>query len=54
MSPREPSNPIALINDRDQDAFLATLSPDATLTNTAARVHSPTGSIARSSPYTIT
>ena len=38
MSPREPSNPVvgrlvAAINDGDRDAFLATLSPDATLTD---------------------
>jgi hypothetical protein len=38
MSPREPSNPVvgrlvAAINDGDRDVFLATLAPDATLTD---------------------
>jgi len=38
MSPQEPSNPVvgklvAAINDGDRDAFLATLTPDATLTD---------------------
>jgi hypothetical protein len=38
MSPQEPSNPVvgrlvAAINDGNRDAFLATLSPDATLTD---------------------
>jgi len=38
MSPEEPSNPavrklVAAINNGDRDAFLATLTPDATLTD---------------------
>ena len=38
MNPDEPSNPVvgrlvAAINDGDRDAFMATLSPDATLTD---------------------
>ncbi len=38
MSPREPSNPVVArlvvaINSGDRDAFLATLSPDARLTD---------------------
>ena len=38
MSPQEPSNPVvgrlvAAVNDGNRDAFLATLSPDATLTD---------------------
>jgi hypothetical protein len=38
MSPQEPSNPVvgrlvAAINNGDRDAFLATLTPDATLTD---------------------
>jgi hypothetical protein len=38
MTSPEPSNPVAhrlvaAINDGDQDAFLATLTPDATLTD---------------------
>ena len=38
MTSREPSNPVvhrlvAAINDGDRDAFLATLTPDATLTD---------------------
>ena len=38
MTPQEPSNPavhrlVAAINDGDRDAFLATLTPDATLTD---------------------
>jgi hypothetical protein len=38
MSPEEPTNPavrklVAAINNGDRDAFLATLTPDATLTD---------------------
>jgi hypothetical protein len=38
MNPQEPFNPVAgklaaAINDGDRDAFLATLAPDATLTD---------------------
>jgi len=57
MTSQEPSNPVvhrlvAAINDRDRDAFLATLTPHATLT--ATRGHSTTGSTARSSLRTVT
>jgi hypothetical protein len=58
MSPREPSNPVAgrlvtAINDGDRGAFLATLSPDATLTDDG-NPRSPTGSTARSSQSIVT
>jgi len=43
---------LAAINDGDRDAFLATLTPHATLT--ATRGHSTTGSTARSSLRTVT
>jgi len=43
---------LAAINDGDRDAFLATLTPHATLT--AIRGHSTTGSTARSSLRTVT
>jgi hypothetical protein len=57
MTSQEPSNPVvhrlvAAINDGDRDAFLATLTPHATLT--ATRGHSTTGSTARSSLHTVT
>jgi len=57
MTSQEPSNPVvhrlvAAINDGARDAFLATLTPHATLT--ATRGHSTTGSTARSSPRTVT
>ena len=57
MTSQEPSNPVvhslvAAINDGDRDAFLATLTPHATLT--ATRGHSTTGSTARSSLRTVT
>ena len=57
MTSQEPFNPVvhrlvAAINDGDRDAFLATLTPHATLT--ATRGHSTTGSTARSSPRTVT
>ncbi len=59
MTSREPSNPVvhrlvAAINDGDRDAFLATLTPDATLTDDGNRGHSATGSTARSSPRAVT
>jgi len=57
MTSQEPSNPVvhrlvAAINDGARDAFLATLTPHATLT--ATRGHSTTGSTARSSLRTVT
>ena len=57
MTSQEPSNTVvhrlvAAINDGDRDAFLATLTPHATLT--AIRGHSTTGSTARSSLRTVT
>ena len=57
MTSQEPSNPVvhrlvAAINDGDRDAFLATLTPHATLT--ATRGHSTTGPTARSSLRTVT
>ena len=45
---------LAAINDGDRDAFLATLTPHATLTSDGTRGHSMTGSTARSSPCTVT
>jgi hypothetical protein len=59
MTSPEPSNPVgyrpvAAVNDGDRDAFPATLTPDATLTDDGNRGHSATGSTARSSPRTVT
>ena len=58
MSPREPSNPVVgrlvtAINDGDRDALLATLSPDATLTDDGKPL-SLTDSTARSSQSIVT
>ena len=58
MSSKEPSNPVvarlvAAINDGDRDTFLATLTPNARLTDDGRpRDHSPGGLIGRSSAHT--
>jgi hypothetical protein len=59
VNPDEPSNPVAgrlvaAINDGDRDAFMATLSPDATLTDDGNPASLAEWIDREISPYTVT